>query len=276
MRPTFPGTGGILKATGEVTRLRLYLDLAVVLNSVVDFLLLMGTNTLAGFPSAWKRNLPAAALGGLYGGFCLIPGFRFLGNLFWRLVFLGLMGLVAFGVNRAGIKQTGIFVLLSMAMGGIALCFGQGRFGGLVLSGGLVWLLSRVAFGERVGRQSYVPVTITRGGRRVEVIALRDTGNSLRDPLTGEAVLVLSADAAETLTGLTPKQLSVPLETLASGVLPGLRLIPYHAVGQRAGLLLALRFEDVKIGSRRQAAVVAFAPEGLGEGTMYQALTGGL
>ena len=173
LRPTFPGNGGILKATGEVTRLRLYLDLAVVLNSVVDFLLLMGTNTLAGFPSAWKRNLPAAVLGGLYGGFCLIPGFRFLGNLFWRLVFLGLMGLVAFGVNRAGIKQTGIFVLLSMAMGGIAFCFGQGRFGGLVLSGGLVWLLSRVAFGERVGRQSYVPVTITRGGRRVEVIALR-------------------------------------------------------------------------------------------------------
>ena len=41
------------------------------------------------------------------------------------------------------------------------------------------------------------------------------------------------------------------------------------------GMLLALRFENVKLGSRQQSALVAFAPEGLGKGQMYQALTGG-
>ena len=40
-------------------------------------------------------------------------------------------------------------------------------------------------------------------------------------------------------------------------------------------MVLALRFENVKIGPRVQSAIVAFAPEGLGEG-MYQALTGGV
>ena len=49
-------------------RLRIYLDLAILLNTVVDFMLLMGTNALAGFPSGWKRNLAAAVLGGFYGG----------------------------------------------------------------------------------------------------------------------------------------------------------------------------------------------------------------
>lgn len=276
LRPTFPWTESILKATKEVTRLRVYLDLAVLLNSAVDFLLLMGTNALAGFPSGWKRNLLAAALGGLYGGICFLQGFRFLGNSFWRMVFLGLMAAVAFGWNRSSLKRTGIFLLLSMAMGGIALGFGQGRFTTLVLSALVLWLLCRLAFGGKVGQRSYVPVTIVHEGRQVSMLALEDTGNTLRDPLTGEGVLVVSADAAEKLTGLTKKQLAVPLETLAAGALPGLRLIPYHAVGQRAGLLLALRFENVRIGSRKQAALVAFAPEGLGEGTMYQALTGGL
>lgn len=41
-------------------------------------------------------------------------------------------------------------------------------------------------------------------------------------------------------------------------------------------MLLAMRFDGVKIGSRMQSAVVAFAAEGLGRGDVYQALTGGV
>ena len=43
-----------------------------------------------------------------------------------------------------------------------------------------------------------------------------------------------------------------------------------------SGMLLALRFRDVRIGSQVRSAVVAFAPEGLGSGDRYQALTGGV
>lgn len=253
-----------------------YLDLAVLLNVAVDFFLLMGTNTLAGFPSDWKRVVPAAVLGGLYGGICLLPGFFFMGRHHWRLIFLGLMASVAFGWNRGSVKRIGIFILLSMAMGGIALGFGQGRLGTLLLSGAVVWLLCRLSFGGGVGRQEYVPVSIAYGGREVQVLALKDSGNSLRDPVTGEQVLVLSGAAASELTGLSPAQLESPLETLVSGVLPGLRLVPYRTVGQGSSMMLALRFENVKIGSRRQSALIAFAPRGLGEETMYQALTGGI
>lgn len=259
-----------------MTWLRVYLDLAVLLNGIVDFLLLMGTNSLAGFPSDWKRNLLAAALGGLYGGACFLPGFAFLGNIFWRVVFLGLMAMVAFGWNRGSVKRIGIFVLLSMAMGGIALGFGRGRFGTLTLSAIVMWLLCRVAFGGTVGGKEYVPVKIRNRNREVQVLALRDTGNSLRDPVTGEPVLILSGEAASRLTGLTREQISAPLATIADRGLPGLRLIPYRAVGQGSGMLLAMRFEDVTIGPRKQSTIVAFDPGGLGGEQMYQALTGGV
>lgn len=276
MRPTFPWEENILKATKGVARLRVYLDLAVLLNMTVDFLLLMGTNALAGFPGNWKRNLLAAALGGLYGGACLLPGFSFLGGILWRMVILGLMASIAFGWNRGSVKRTGIFILLSMALGGIALGFGQGRFVTITLSAGSVWLLCRISFGGSVGGQEYVPVKIVHDGREVQVLALKDTGNTLRDPVTGEPVLVLSADAAERLTGLTREQLASPLETLTARPLPGLRLIPYRAVGQGSGMLLALRFENVSIGSRKQSALVAFDAGGLGRDSMVQALTGGV
>lgn len=253
----------------------IYLDLVMLLNFLVDFLLLLGTNRLSGFPPGTGRCALAALLGGVYGGVCLLPGFRFLGNLLWRLVSLGLMAAIAFGCSRSALKRGGVFVLLSMALGGVALSIGRGEFLMLVAAAAGVWLLCRIAFGDGVGAREYVPITLRCGNRAVSLIALRDSGNTLRDPITGEQVLVISADAAIQLTNLTAAQLRSPLETLAKRPVPGLRLIPYRSVGQGGGMLLAMRFEDVKIGSRRQSAIVAFAPEGLGKGEDYQALVAG-
>lgn len=259
---------------GVVTA-RIYGDLVVLLNFLVDFLLLLGTNRLAGFPVEPGRSAAAAGLGSVYAAGCLVPGFRFLAGNLWRLVCLAGMAAVAFGWNRSALKRGGVFLLLSMALGGIALCFGSGKFVSLVLAAAGVWLLCRVAFGETVGGREYVTLEIRRGEARVKLTALADSGNTLRDPLTGEQVLVIGPAAAETLTGLTREQLRTPLETLAARPLPGLRLVPYRAVGQAGGMLLAMRFEDVVVGKRRRKALVAFAPDGLGDGKMYQALTGG-
>lgn len=253
-----------------------YLDLVVGLNFLVDLLLLLGTNRLCGFGAGGLRTAGAALLGAVYAAVCMLPRFSFLGSTLWRLIFLGLMGILAFGMNQSAWKRTGIFVLLSMAMGGIAMGMGKGEIPMLLLSAASVWILCRIGFGGTVGGKTYMPITVTEGDRSVSVIALKDTGNSLRDPITGEQVLILSADAAAELTGLSVQQLSAPLETMVSGVLPGLRLVPYHSVGQGSGMMLAMRFDDVKIGSRRQSALIAFAARGLGEETMYQALTGGM
>lgn len=256
-------------------RLAVYLDLVVILNFLVDFLLLLGTNRLSGFPMEPKRCAAASLLGGLYSGVCMLPGFRFLGSLLWRIVSLCFLAVIAFGTDRSAFKRGGIFVLLSMALGGIAVSFGRGDVLTLILGAAGVWLLCRLAFGETVGGREYVPITLTYGESSASLTALRDSGNTLRDPITGEQVLILDGSIAQKLTGLSESQLRAPLETLALRPIPGLRLIPYRAVGCSGGMLLALRFENVKIGSRTQSAIVAFAPEGLGRGEVYQGLTGG-
>ena len=88
--------------------------------------------------------------------------------------------------------------------------------------------------------------------------------------MTGQGVLILDAPSAQHLTGLTLQQLNAPVESL--GILPGLRLIPYHTVGN-SGFLLALRLARVRIGKKEESIVVAFAPQTFGKD--YQALTGG-
>ena len=252
-----------------------YLDLVMVLNFLVDFLLLLGTNRLSGFPTGVWRCSAAALLGAVYSGACLLPVFRFLGNFLWRIVSLGLMAVMAFGWDAGTLKRGSIFLLLSMTMGGLALSLGRGDVLSLLLCGTVCLLLSLLSFGGQVGGREYVPLKITEEAHAVSLIALKDTGNTLRDPVTGEQVLIISAEAAGKLTGLSPEQLQHPMETLILHPVSGLRLIPYRSVGNAGGFLLAKRFADVTIGDRKQSALVAFAAEGLGKGEIHQALTGG-
>lgn len=256
--------------------MKLYLDLAIGLNFVVDLLLLLGANGLAGHPVGVKRCVLGALLGGLYGGMCLVPGFSFLGNALWRTVCLGLMGGIAYGFHRSGLRRTVLFVFLSLALGGAALGLGSGSFLVLTAAAAVVAAVCFLGFRGGVGNREFVEVELCRGEKRLTLLALKDTGNTLWDPVTGQSVLVADARSAETLLGLTKAQLADPVGTVASGILPGLRLIPYRAVGVSGGLLVALRMEGVRIGKWTGDTLVAFAPEGLGGEGSYRALTGGM
>ena len=255
--------------------MKVYVDGVMAINFLVDLLLLLGTNRVCGFPSDWKRLTAAALLGAVYSGVCLLRSFRFLGNLLWRLVCLALMAGIAFGWNRSAVKRCGVFLFLSLALGGLAVSFGRADLGTLLLAGGGLWLLGRLSFTSVAGSREYLPLEIRNGPRRVSLLALHDTGNTLRDPVTGETVLVIAADAAARLTGLTAQQLKDPLGTMAAHAIPGLRLIPFRTIGQNTGMMLAMKFDQVLLDGKPAKALIAFAPENFGGGAVYQALTGG-
>lgn len=250
-----------------------YLDLVILLNFAVDYLLLLGTNRLSGFPPGFLRCALAAALGGIYSGLCMLPGASVLGSPLGRVVSLGLMGISAFGCNWAAGKRICVFLILAMALGGIALSIGRGHISGLLMCAGLQLLLCHLAFPEGLGKR-FRSIRLTLGDNTVTAFALVDTGNTLTDPVTGEPVVVLSPKLAESLTGLTRAQLADPAATMAQPPVPGLRLMPFRTVGVQ-GLLLCLRIRDAEVDGRKQSLLVAFAPEGFGKGETYQALTGG-
>ena len=246
----------------------IYLDIVMFVNFLVDYLLLMGANALARCPLSPGRTALGAGVGGLYAGLCLLPGFAFLGNFLWRAVALCLMAMTAYGFS---LSRSALFVVVSLALGGVAQGLSRDFFSLAGAAGGLC-LLCVLGF-YQVGRQ-YLPVELSYGDRHLCLTALRDTGNTLCDPVSGNPVLVVDGEVAEKLTGLTKAQLENPVEHI--GALPGLRLIPYRAVGTEAGMLLAMRLGSVKIGAWRGSYVVAFAPGTIGGSGKYQALTGGM
>lgn len=247
----------------------LYVDVLFLLNFLVDWLLLMATDRLCGQPGRVLRAAVGALVGGIYGCACVIPGMMFLAGTAWRMCVLVGMGVISFGWNRDAIRRCVLFVLLSMALGGVAQGINVG-FWTVGLSA--VGILGMCFFGFRrkIGAE-YVPVEMNGWDGSVHFVALRDTGNQLVDPLTGKRIMVVSPKVASRLTGMHREVFTDPAALPEK--YPGIRLISFQTVGCRGGLLAVKRFENVKIGHWKGSCLVAFAPNELGK--QYDALTGG-
>ncbi len=173
--------------------MKIYLDLVVILNFLVDFLLLLGTSRLSGFPASPLRAAAAAALGAVYSGVCMMPRMRFLGGLLWRIVSLAGMAVIAFGWDK---KRMEAQRRVRASQYGAGRRVAEHRPG--IFTDASAYRRRRVGAVHRGlrrtgGGREYVPVELTYGEKKtVSIVALRDSGNTLRDPVSGEQVLVVS------------------------------------------------------------------------------------
>lgn len=250
-----------------------YLDGVMGLNFLVDWCLLLGVNRLSGYRGGVGRAAAGAALGGGYALLCVLPGFGFLSGGIWPVVSLGLISAAAFGLHRGAVRRGVLFVVLSLALGGLVMRLDTGRFSGLGLCALTLAGLCRFGFSGGSGPGRLVDVEMEYAGKRVALRALVDTGNGLRDPVTGQSVLVADGLCAWELAGLSREQLKNPTQTMTQWNGPPLRLIPYRTVGQE-GLLLALKCDEVKVDGQTAGRIVAFSPERFASGE-FRALTGG-
>jgi len=253
-----------------------YLDIVILLNFAVDFLLILSTNRLTAYPDNIIRSLLGALIGSLYSASCLLPGVTFLKSWPCSVVCAAIISIVAFGWNSSTIRRGALFALLSVALGGIAAGLDSINVLSLILSGLGMFLLCAVSIINPLLNTRYVKVELVWKDRKYPLVALADTGNTLKDPITGAQVLVVNPQVAKNLLQLTQKQLLNPIETIQSAKLPGLRLIPYRSVGNPNGLMLGIRMDRVIINGQSVGNVIAFSPEEFGNGDHYQALAGGV
>ena len=242
-----------------------------ILAFCVNFLLAAGTGRLTGAMPSWGRCAWCGLISGIYTASCLLPGFLFLAQPHWRLVSVVLVGIAAFGYAGRAWRQILVFGALQLSLTAIAWGIGQGGWQAIPVCGATALLMVLAS----PKRKRYAAVTIIHRGQQVSLTALVDTGNTLRDPVSGDGVLVVDPTVAWKLLGLDVQALRSPLQTMAAGSVPGLRLIPYHGVGRPGGMLLGMRMEKVIIDGELQRQVVAFAPHRIGMGMGYEALAGG-
>lgn len=276
-----------------------YIDRVVVLNLAVDYLLLMTTAALAGTPLRRLRFGICAACGALYAAAVfLLP---VLAHPLCRVAVGVVLALCAFGREVRPWRMTALFWLLAGGLAGLLLALGllagspQGivrrvyyaDISWLVLLGGALGFygLLCAVFRQtaRHERGELMDIDVVVGGRRCRLRALRDNGNTLRDPIRGQPVLVAEAAAlrrlwpaetAEILGRAVPPEEKMALLHQAGVDIPFV-LLPFRAVGTEGGLLLACRSDYVQIGRRSvMHTLVALTDTQVGAGG-YQALWGG-
>lgn len=277
----------------------IYIDSVFLLNTVMDYLLLLAAARLAGLPLRRRRYLLGGLAGGAYAAAVFLPGLGWLSAVPVKLAAGILLCLIAYGGESRLLRLVLLFFSVSCAMAGCVLGLGLLSGNGVPVVSGVFYtnvdakvlliastsayavltVVFRTAASHAAAGQ-LLPVKVRLCGHTAELTALRDSGNSLREPAGGRPVLVVSPgflDGALPRTAralLTPERLSRPdtlLEPLRRAA-PELRprLLPYRAVGTAGGLLLAIRTEWTDInGIRHPGLTAALSPTALGAGALW-------
>lgn len=206
-----------------------YIDIFILENILLDYLVLLLTGGVLRKRMNFLRIL-LASFAGAAGGCILMltpirsmPAIFILGYLLTAL----LMAVLSFGISSKRMLAKEVICLCGIAflMGGIfqalASQFSLSVPALAFCSAGFLTLLLRGYQSARFRAQNYYDVILGLGGRTVCVRGLRDTGNHLKDPVTGKPVSILSYDAAG---GLFDKDVKM-------------YYIPYHSIGKSSGLL---------------------------------------
>ena len=278
--------------------MRVYVDEAFALNLLIDWLLLKTAVALTGQRASRLRLWLAALLGALYAVLVLLPGCRFLAALPLRLALFALMACTAFGFSRAALRPGLWYLGVCCGFCGLAYAMSVLLGRGVLLLGGAVWYAVSFRFLALLAGMSYlliwlllpklgahkgaetVGLTLELAGRRVRLTALRDTGNSLRDPITGSPVVVAEGQVLQRLLPELPlnrAQLRDPaaLMELLRLLHPELRprLIPYRAVGTESAMLLAIPCTCTEEGPQKPRPILAaFSPTTISDGGLYEAI----
>lgn len=228
-----------------------YGELLFIENFITGWIILKLTGKLRGYKADKWRTAAGAAMCGAY-AFVLFVPLHGLVALFSKMLFSAAVVMVVFGWSTMHnlLKTAGIFYIVSFLMGGVTIGLmymmkipGVTGNGSFVLKGAVfvqiaagvtaTWYLGSWLAGllhEKYVRSKVMhQVTVWISGKEWQLKGLVDTGNSLKDPITGTPVAVLSKWAAEAMSrhidaeGFT-KILMIPYKTVSgSGVMTGIR-----------------------------------------------------
>ena len=265
----------------------IYIDVLLVLNWWIDYLLLLAVRrTAGGEGSGWRL-----ALGALVGALsCLalfLPPLPLVATLSIRLLAAVFMVTAAFRCRtwREWCRRVMHLFVYSAALAGLcgALYFFLAPQGFYVCNGvvyysvpplwlvaltvacyGILWLWEQLAR-RRVPKEHLLRLRLTCGSRQTEFVCLYDSGNHLTEPFSGRPVVIVDRGIAEAVGRIPPTQ-----EEMTAG--DGWRLIPYDALSGR-GLLPAFIPDGVAANGCELPACYVAVTERLSRGE-YRGLLG--
>jgi len=235
----------------------LYIDDYFLLNFLMDLTAVLFTSRILSEKIKGVRLFAAALLGGLWSVIPLLFSFPAWGQILFAALGLPLLPLTAFSFR--GKRRFGFSVLFffagSLFLGGAveAVYFFTARFtekrkitflvfAFLIALSATFWELWGKGMKRRM-ETGVVSFTFSRKERKMSLYGLVDSGSLLKEPISGDPVVIVKASQAAPLFG------AEELQRAASGTLPGFLAIPMKtAAGTR--ILFGFRPEKAALHHR--------------------------
>lgn len=259
-----------------------YVDLLFMINFSMDFLCFFLTAKLFGIKLPRGRCVLASAMGGVYSVAALFISAGRVWALLIDVAVCCLMCAISFGDKRKR-RSLGLYILsylaISMMLGGVMtgvfnllnrldLPLSSGSsdgisvwmFAALALISAGVTLLGGALFKKR-STGSDAEVYVVYRGKSLRLSAMTDSGNLLRDPISGTPCIIADIDA---MRGVLPQRLCDAAEskdmtkvaTLCKEDAKGIRLIPITTAGGDS-VLIGVRVDEIRVDRGRGAQSVS-------------------
>lgn len=257
----------------------IYLDIILFENLCMNYIILCATGFIHRIKIKAWRILVSSLIGGVYSILSFAPVLAIYSNLIFKILLSIVMVYVAFCPScvKMLVKELIIFYLVSFAFGGCAfallyfvrpqdILMRNGVLTGtypikIALLGGIVgFVIVNIAFkvvkGKLSKKDMFCEITVVLKEKKKTVKAFIDTGNLLKDPISGMPVIVIEAIQLEELI---PKAVIYHLEEILEGknteILSKVttenqlkfRIIPFSSLGKQNGLLLGFIADKVEI-----------------------------
>lgn len=286
----------------------IYADVVFMENMAMNYIILFATGIINKVKIKPVRIGIASLLGSLYAVMYL----TILGNLNGIAIKILLslaMIYIAFKPEnfKKFLKQLLIFYLTSFTFGGVAfallyfirpqdILMKNGVYIGtypikIALLGGTVgFVIITIAFNIIKGKISkkdmFCNVELNVLDSKENITAMLDTGNMLKEPITGNPVIVVEKDA---IARLIPEQILDNMDTIINGqtelneeigeYINKFRIIPFASLGKKNGLLLGIKADYIKLEYNEQEllvnnAIIGIYNDKLCKNNTYQALIG--
>lgn len=257
----------------------IYLDVVILENLIMNSIIMYATAIILKIDIKHFRILISSTIGAIYSVLTYISNFQIYSNLILKIILSIIMVYIAYKPKNIKIlsKQILIFYLTSFLFGGVAfaliyvikpqeILMKNGLFLGTyplksvflaAIIASIICILGFKIVKNKISKKDmFYKVIITINKKQIETTAMVDTGNLLKDPITGAPVIVVEATLLE---NIIPQEILLNLENIIGGefeyvteevrseYISKLKLIPYTSLGKQNGMLLGLKSDKVEI-----------------------------
>ncbi len=248
----------------------IYLDVVVLENLIMNGIILYATAIVSKTSIHHIRIFLASLLGAIYSVISYLSQLAIYSNLLLKILLSILMVYLAFNPQskKKLWKELLLFYLTSFVFGGVAfaliyiikpqdILMKNGLFLGTyplktvflgAIIGFILWITASKMLKSKFSKKDMLcPVTIWLNNKEISIQTMLDTGNMLKEPISGAPVIVVEHTA---LYDLLPKEILDHLDDILAGDFeqlpeevkriyqPKLKLIPYSSLGKQNGMLL--------------------------------------